>query len=270
MNRKVTSREYKVMLKKKHFHGSKEDLITKAKLFWNALVSNKEIQNSIIKPQGSLDNLKVKRTIKFFDTRKHELRKSHYVFRERVNTNKDEREVTLKFRHQDRYFSQDRDMSEDENSKTKLEQDLKLPFLSLYSHSTTKKVNDDTTFTRVSDLRKLYPGTKKDLKALSKRKLFRIVNDFTAEEYVITGSHLLLNENPEVRAECALITWYEYLSPEDVPIAVEFSFRYKDENGKEKFNGQAAYRAYNLYQALEGMTLWVDVEGKTKTALAYS
>jgi hypothetical protein len=63
--------------------------------------------------------------------------------------------------------------------------------------------------------------------------------------------------------------WYDDASEEDVPVVVEFSFRYELDKGK--YDGEAAQIAYDIFRRLRyELPEWVDAEGPTKTAYVYS
>ena len=269
MKQKVVSREYKVMLKKERFVGSQADLIDKAGLFWKAFEDS--IQDIVIDTDGTLDEVEKQRTVRFYDSVDCRLRENNYVFRERVDLSTGKREVTLKFRHPDRYISQDRDMAADDkaNGKTKFEEDIKLPFIKLYSFSTKQPISADKILNKLNDPGDLYPDLKKRLKSFQENEPIGIVADFTARELVITGADFQIEESPKVEAECALIAWYDKGGREDKPVVVEFSFKY--ENEQEEYDGESAQKAYDVFCKLEAMlTEWIDSEGPTKTAYVYS
>jgi hypothetical protein len=267
MKQKVISREYKVMLKKERFIGSHADQLKHAENFWNAFKDL--IQDIVFDTDGSLDKVDHRRTIRFFDSADFHLRENIYVFRERVDSEAGKREVTLKFRHPDRYVSQDRNMdgNDVENGKTKFEEDIKQPFIGLYSFSTTQPISIDKFLNKLEDLGELYPDLKKRLKPFQSDEPVKVVGDFTAWEVVIVGADFQIGKNPKVEAECALIVWYDEVDVTDKPVVVEFSFRYK--NDQESFDGESAHTAYNVFGRLKDME-WVDAEGPTKTAYVFS
>lgn len=279
MKQKIISREYKVMLNKEHFVGSQTELLKQAKNFW--LVFKESIKDIVFDTDGSLDEVKKQRTIRFYDSADHYLRASSYVFRERVDINlnsgkKGKREVTLKFRHPDRYVSQDRDMSaaDAESGKTKFEEDIKLPFRSLYSFSTKQPISDSKSLNKFNDINELYPDLENRLKSYQGNITIDVVNNLTAIEKVIGGADFQIGDTPKVEAECALVVWYKNVGKEDridinnTPIVVEFSFKY--ENEKEEYDGEVALRAYNIFRKLELLEQWIDSHGPTKTQYVYS
>lgn len=269
MKQNVVSREYKVMLKKQRFMGSQVNLLQRATEFWHDFQAS--IQDIVIDTDGSLNEIEKERTIKFYDTADRRIRRGDYVFRERVDLKTDKREVTLKYRHPDRYISQDRDMAAAnvDQGKTKFEEDIKLPFIKLYSFSTKQPISDDKNLNQLNDPGDLYPDFKKRLKSYQKNEPIQVVNNFTAKEVVITGADFQIRKSPKVEAECALIAWYDAAREEDQPVVVEFSFKY--ENKQEEYGGKACQRAYEVFGRLKDrLGDWVDPEGATKTAYVYS
>ena len=269
MKQNVISREYKVMLNKECFVGSQADLLEQAGLFWNAFKDS--IQDIVIDTDGTLNKVEKQRTVRFYDSADRRLRKNDYVFRERVDLSSGEREVTLKFRHPDRYISQDRDMAaaNSKDGKTKFEEDIKLPFLKLYSFSTKQPIPEDKNLNKLNDPGRLFPDLQERLKSYQEDEPITKVGDFTARELVIEGAEFKIKKNPEVEAECALIAWYDEAGEEDKPVVVEFSFKY--ENEQEEYDGESAQIAYDVFGTLKDtLAEWIDSEGPTKTAYVYS
>src|SRR5688572_4241081 len=156
MNRqRVISREYKIVLKPENFSGNESGLKEKAHSFWADF--QKIIKALINVTRGNLDVINKKREIRFYDTRDFILHKGNYIFRERKNFSDDKREVTLKFRHPDRYVSQNRDMRSRKKVKadTKFEEDIKAPFLTLYSFSTTLPITGKEELKKLKHIAKL-------------------------------------------------------------------------------------------------------------------
>ena len=94
---------------------------------------------------------------------------NRYIFRERIDVDSDERQVTLKYRHPDRYSAQDRDMDTKKRGgdvETKFEEDVKPPFVSVFSYSTTVRVDADQEFGRVDQVAELFPGLADELSAV--------------------------------------------------------------------------------------------------------
>ncbi len=265
---RVISREYKLMLRVDRFVGNRVQLLDAASAFWQAL-------QPVLEPYtfgvtGNLDSIEKHRAVRFYDTETNQLRQNDYVFRERIDLERNQREVTLKFRHPDRYIVVDRNMdaAERNRGKTKLEEDIKPPFLKLYSFSTKQDIDDDRSFDRLKDIDDLYPDFSKKLDNYKKKVSLHCLGNFTARELVVTGGFFKLRKSPERNAECALVAWYVNGGDAETPQVVEFSFRYGDE--KEDYSGKMARRAYNVFQGIQsGLTNWIDPKSKTKTAYVY-
>ncbi len=269
MKQNVISREYKVMLKKEYFFGSEVELIEVCENFWKTFKG--VIQDIVFDTNGSLNNVKKQINVRFYDTTAHHLRENNYVFRERIDLDTGKRKVTLKYRHPDRYISQDRDMAAAvvENGDTKFEEDIKIPFVKLYSFSTTQTISDGKSLNKLNDIGELYPDLKKQLKSYQKNLPIALVGGFNARELVITGADFQIGKGPKVEAECVLVVWYDDSCGEDMPVVVEFSFKY--ENEREEYDGEVAQRAYDVFGRLQNMLgKWVDSEGQTKTSYVYS
>jgi hypothetical protein len=266
MSEKVISREYKVMLCKDLFAGDEQQLLKTANKFWD--VFSQAINNIVSNVDGDLEEIADNRIIRFYDTEEHMLYKNDYIFRERQDTNTGEREVTLKFRHLDRYVAQDRNMeSGNTEGETKFEEDIKIPFSVLYSFSTTQKIFRNNNFNKLQDIAKLYPDLSYKLIHYREEEKIKTVG-LTIRELVIKGARFQIRNNPQLDSKCALIVWYDNNGDDQKPIAVEFSFKYGDEN--EGYTRKMAQRAYDVCQILQQkLTSWVDLKSDTKTAYIY-
>ena len=285
-NNIVESREYKVMLNQERFLGTGSDLISKSKDFWE--VFSKAIAHVTKKTKGNLDKVTERRWITFYDTNKDFLRSNDYVFRSRTDLVEKTREVTLKFRHPDRFISQDRDMSakKKDQGKSKFEEDMKALFKkpwisSLYSFSTKQPVDNKKSFETLKDIRKLYPDISDRISYYDDDVSVNVVNDFNAVELVIEGGGFKIGKNDDEKIECALVLWYEgtdnikdnikILEKADRPLVAEFSFKYK--NGKGEYDGKLAKDAFEIFDTLQnGKSLsdWMNPESLTKTSYVYS
>jgi hypothetical protein len=264
---KVISREYKIMFRADLFAGDEQQLLKAASNFWHEF--EQVIDQIVIDTDGDLKKITNRRTIKFYDTDKHRLHSNNYIFRERRNDT-GEREVTLKFRHPDRYISQDRNMEagDADKGKTKFEEDIKPRFLTLYSFSTTQKIADTKNLNNMKDLARLCPDLSEKLDHYAEDEEIRMVAPFTPRELIITGARFQINKNPKLDSECALIVWYDDSANEEKPVVVEFSFRYGDKN--ESYTGNMAHRAHDVFQILQDkLASWIDPNSETKTAYVY-
>jgi hypothetical protein len=96
----VGSREYKVMLLSERFAGSEPEARRAVDDFWTD--AGQALADLDIPTEGAFDIVKGRRQIRFLDTAGRQLNGRHYIFRERVDVESDEREMTLKYRHADR------------------------------------------------------------------------------------------------------------------------------------------------------------------------
>src|SRR5258707_9353440 len=246
--RSVVSREYKAMLRAGRFGGDEKKLLELANAVWRE--SSSSVEDVVIATDGELGLVKPPREITFFDTANQDLNAGSYVLRERREIESREREVTLKFRHPDRYVAQDRNMDarDSEEARSKFEEDIKVPFLCLYSFSTTVPIGKHRSLDELSDAARLFPDIAGKVDGFQGDDALAAVNGFTARELVLSGASLRLGKGPSKDAECALIVWYDAARQPDTPVAVEFSYRYGNKN--EGYGGTLAGRAFHTFQRL--------------------
>jgi hypothetical protein len=266
--RSVVSREYKVMLRAGRFGGDEKKLLEAANALWREF--SRSVEDVVIATDGELGHVKPPREITFFDTANQDLKAGSYVLRERREIESREREVTLKFRHPDRYVAQDRNMDarDSEEARTKFEEDIKVPFLCLYSFSTTVPIGKHRSLDELSDAARLFPDIAGKVDGFQGDDALAAVNGFTARELVLSGASLRLGKGQGKDAECALIVWYDAARQPDTPVAVEFSYRYGNKN--EGYGGAMAGRAFHVFNRLQTeLPDWVDPDSRTKTAFVY-
>jgi hypothetical protein len=268
--RKVKSREYKIMLRASEFGGDEDEVLEQAGRFWTDFTD--AVDDDMLRVGGTLDKIAKRRLIRFYDTRGHRLRKNGYVFRERVDIDDSDREATLKFRHPDRYLAQDRNMSARKKAKgkTKFEEDIKPPSTRLFSFSTTQEIGNET-LNKMDDPGDLYPDLKHQLDEYHQDEELFVVGEYTATELVIKKPKkpiLQIGEDPDVIARAALVVWHDADGSDEVAEVAEFSYRYGDE--KEQYRGAPAKRAHDILMTLQsGLGPWVDPASKTKTGFVY-
>jgi hypothetical protein len=264
----ITSREYKMMLNAAKFAGDEAKLNEAAGALWRDLVS--VIVPSAVAVSGTDDIERKRRSVQFFDTEDNWLRSQDYVVRQRVGLEQDEREVTLKFRHPDRFISQGRDMrpAEKFSPDLKFEEDIKPGFQSLYSFSSTIVLKPDAALGTLEDVCGLFPGLADAVDEVPNSAPLRAVGGFTVYERVVKGTTFQIRKDPEVFAECCLTLWYAEAQGEQ-PIVAEFSFKYEDE--REDYTATMARRAYDAFTAMQDqLGDWLDPESMTKTAYVYA
>ena len=265
--RKVVSREYKLMLQAAKFAGPEQHLLAVTHEVWEELVG--AIAPFVVRADGALDTISKERLVSYLDTQARHLWTSGYVLRLRRTLEGSRPEVTLKFRHPDRYVAASRQMkSRRIRATVKFEEDIKPPFASLYGFSTSGRVGRENVPDTLDAARALFPDLAKRLGKSDGNLKLRTVSKFTAREIVITGPILTIGTKPRIEIECALIVWYKHQDKINAPVAVEFSFRYGNTSGR--YSGKVARRAYNIFDALQhNLTEWLDPNSSTKTALVF-
>lgn len=265
---KVNSREYKLMLKANRFAGDEKQVLQSAAQFWADCT--KTMGPVVLGLLGDLNKIHARRVIRFYDTPDRRLNDNLYIVRERAALDGSTREITLKYRHPDRYVAAHRDMRSALNGqvKTKFEEDIKPPFQQLYSFSTTVQVPADQKLAKVKHVANLFPGFKAAFRDFAADEPLAVVEDFTARELVIGGGWLYLGKRYDVRASCVLVVWHDHLKEGGIPAVAEFSFKYGDKG--EAYGGGTVRRAYDAFQTLQSqMPEWTDKDSKTKTAFVY-
>jgi hypothetical protein len=256
------------MLRPARFAGDEKTILKAAEAVWRDFA--KSVTDVVLDTDGRLAQIHTRRLITFLDTTGQHLNRASYIFRERRDIESGEYEVTLKCRHPDRYVAQNRNMeaSDSGSARTKFEEDIKVPFASLYSFSTTLGVDEDRTFKKLGDVARLFPDTSERLDGFRNDGALTVVNGFTAHKLVIAGGKLRIGKSPKVSAECALIVGYDHNRRQTKPVAVELSYRYGDKD--ENYGGTMSRRAFDVFHALQTkLGKWVDPKPLTKTALVY-
>lgn len=254
----VASREYKLILQSAQF----ADRAAGVDRFWLAVQGL--AADLGLKVTGELSEL-VKREVVFLDTPDHDLLKTGYIVRRRVDLKggKPARtKVMLKYRSPDRYIAWGGDVSTPTlKGETKFEEDIVPPFRSQFSHSTSAVI-EAADWTTLGDVVTHFPGV--DSLDLSASKPLSVVNGLVAKEFVQRGA---LIDFGKQEAEVALTAWYVDPDRQKQPSVVEFSFAYGDDS--ENFSARSALRAKKLFDGLQALEAWYDPKAITKTQFAY-
>jgi hypothetical protein len=264
----VGSREYKLMLQASKFNGDEEKLLASARVLWGDLAAI--IVPHVLSVSGGAEIEHKRRQVRFLDTAQKWLRSNDYVVRERVDIEDNEREVTLKFRHPDRYISQDREMDPAEGfaKDLKFEEDIKPEFLKLYSFSSSAIVREDAKFTALADVAAVFPGLSKAVDEFPEAEELKVVGGFTAYERVVKGTRFQIRKDPETFAECSLTLWYPG-KMDNKPIVAEFSFKHEDP--EEGYTAKLSKRAFDAFMAIQSqLGDWINAKSMTKTAYVYA
>ena len=137
---RVTSREYKV--------------IVDGSLFADVEVGLSDILDDLgdlgrsvgVEVSGKFDDKDPnERSILFLDTPDYTLHENGLLLRQRVKRKSGKTEYTLKCRTEDRYIAEGKDLSSVAGLKpdSKFEEDIGVPFVSRFSHSTTVELDED-------------------------------------------------------------------------------------------------------------------------------
>ncbi len=262
---RITSREYKVMLKAALFRERKEEVAR-----FMEEVSQVAARHEI-KLYGKLATSR-DQTVCFLDTPDFTLRKNGVVLRKRQIIDTGEFQFTLKFRSKDRYVAQGLDLSSDKRfkSKPKFEEDIAAVFRSRFSQSSTITLRDselpfDGQHPRsIDDASSLFPflsALRHDDRTLSLKTNLKIVNGLTAYERVYSGWQIRLSNK---KASVAVILWTT--GRKGRPLVAEFSFRYKDKH--EEYSAKLAMTARNFFSAIQYLDSCAPTFN-TKTRFAY-
>ena len=256
----VGSREYKLMLNAGLFNGSTP--YVQVDQFW-ADLKNLIQGGTINRNTGGLFSLTKQRTVKFYDTPAScVLKNNGYSFRERVDNG--QREVTLKYRSNDRFISGHKNMQGNagRNPTTKFEEDIGAPFISKYSYSTTQNIGQGKNLNKMNDPIGLYPGlTTYNFNANAP---IALVSNLTVSEKVYKGTWVDLGN---LNANFSLTLWYD--SPNAMtPLVAEISFKYKDSN--ENYSDHVTNRALAVFEAMQSMNNWISTTSLTKTAFVFA
>ncbi|EKF74751.1 hypothetical protein A11A3_07003 [Alcanivorax hongdengensis A-11-3] len=261
-NPDVISREYKLILDASQFHYQSEQ--TAVQSLMQAV--KPAIENAIDRNVTGTATLDHDRQVRFFDTPGScMLEQLGYSFRERVENG--DSEVTLKFRSPDRYIADFEDLSSSTNgAESKLEADVgatsSVPFKVVYSHST--KAPNSRTLNHMDDVHAHFPGFEDDY-GLDDNLTLSVVGGLTVTERVYRNVDIDLGQHD---AEISITLWYAGTpSGSQSPAVAEISFKYEDPSAD--YTRKVVNRARQAFDALRGLSSWVEPDGQTKTRFVY-
>jgi hypothetical protein len=219
------------------------------------------------------------RSILFLDTPDFTVRQSGLLLRQRIKRNSGSTEYTLKCRTPDRYIAAGRDLSSEAGleSKSKLEEDIGVPFISRFSHSTTVSLDAHQELagknypTALSMAARLFPGLLSlqhdDLTCAPETPLAP-VRGLNVFEQVFNGLKVLFPQghgsSTPMPAETALILWSK--GKKGRVLTAELSFRYEAQ--QEAFSADVAAGAKRFFEGLQSLD-WARPEAITKTQYMY-
>ena len=229
---------------------------------------------------GKFDSVDPKeRTIRFLDTPDSTVRQNGLLLRQRVKGKSGTTEYTLKCRTPDRYIAASRDLSPGRKLKheSKFEEDIGVPFISRFSHSTTISLDADEKLAgekypkTLSAATKLFPGLlslHRDALPCAPETALAPVHGLKVFERVYSGPIVHFpNErdgSSSTPASVALILWSK--GKKGRMLTAELSFRYTD--GQEAFPADVAAGAKLFFEGLQHLD-WTRPEAMTKTQYMY-
>jgi hypothetical protein len=269
----ITSREYKVIVDISVF----VDLAGALDLVLDDIDDAAHFRGGDIK--GKFDNKHpAERSIVFIDTPNQTFRENGLLLRQRVKLKNGKTEYTLKCRNEDQYVAAGTNLKPGKRLKatSKFEEDIGVPFVSRFSHSTTVSVNHEGLSGKrfpktLSTAGKIFPVLlelrRDSLRCLPETPLVP-VNNLRVFERVFTGPIIQFGDETVRRgstpAEVAMILWSKM--HKDRVLTAEFSFRYKDENGGISMEVATAARAF--FERLQELN-WTRPGALTKTQFMY-
>ena len=263
----IDFREYKLLVN----HGPFADPLEAVKAIW-AEIEEAVRPLPLVRTEGKPDEIE-SRTISFFDTPDHALRRNGLVLRRR--TANAALEYTLKCRSEDRYIAAGTDVSPADGlkAKPKLEEDIAPPFFCRLSNSATILINGKrkspsvTTLATLGKATALFPLLRTlhtEGQPYAPETPLAVVNNITVDETVWKGSSLIFEQErggkPET-ATLALILWTR-----GQPAIAELSFRIKE--SEDRFSRSLAQTARSLYTQFQRLDC-ARRDGMTKTEYIY-
>lgn len=256
---KVTSREYKLMLRPDWF-------LERCQAVDSFLGEIKSLaRRSTVKVKVSGDFVvSKKRESRFFDTENFTLRRSGWVLRRRDNRRRPSEHLTLKCRLADRYIAQGVDLAHNQKYEDKedFEEGITAGFHSRHSRSVTlsetpDKLSRRSAFKDAKGLFEVLGELRHDERSCSPKTKLYVVNGLVAYERVYEGADIQLCGR---RATVALIIWTDRWQGR--PLVAEFSFRYKCK--KHRYCTNVAAAANELFGRIERLD-WTAADSPSKT-----
>jgi hypothetical protein len=219
------------------------------------------------------------RTILFLDTPDFTVRQNGLLLRQRVKRKSGTTEYTLKCRTADRYIAEGRDLSPGLGlePESKFEEDIGVPFVSRFSHSTTigleahQDLAGEHYPTLLSTAARLFPGLlalQRDGLPCAPETALMPVRGLNVFEQVFNGPKVHFpngrGRSSPTPADVALILWSK--GKKGRVLTAELSFRYEAE--KEAFPADVASGAKRFFEGLQSLD-WTRPEAMTKTQYMY-
>jgi hypothetical protein len=216
------------------------------------------------------------RTIRFLDTPDFTVRQNGLLLRQRVRPKTGTTEYTLKCRTPDRYIAAGSDLRPGPKleAESKLEEDIGVPFVSRFSHSTTVSLQADHKLAgenypaKLSAAAKLFPALadlQRDGAACAAETPLASVRGLNVYERVFSGPKVYFpGGSDHSAASLVLILWSK--GKKARLLTAELSFRYEDE--QEAFSAAVASGAKCFFEGLQRLD-WTRPDAITKTQYMY-
>jgi len=267
-NRRVKSREYKIILNRHRFADR---------------AGGEKALFKLIKRLEGLSDAKVKRQFEpryrkvwYLDTADHRLFASdRYIVRIRREDDKDPLwKITLKFRSPDRYRAAGQAFAAPKSAadaEEKFEEDITPPFHSVFSRSSTFRADRAPNFETFRSLREMFKRVPK--LGIASEEALVPVNGFVAHE---NSMHLCTVKLPDLAPiKVAVSHWYAHKNCSGVPLISEFSFDVDEINNDESANRlehfppETTETCRHIFQSVLDDRAWYSRGGTTKTAFAF-
>lgn len=258
-DKRVTSREYKLMLNTVRFR----DRAQGAEEFRDLIIFLIEKEGgTVIKKQDEEE----RRETSYLDTPQFELRQNGFSLR--VRQEADKFQINLKYRDPDRYISATKDLSSSMEGKIEFEEDILPPFTSKFSHSNSIKTAKLPQLNLMKEVTSLFPGLKK--LNIDENSPIKTANNFKALEVARKLCQFQFDNTEILKA--SLSFWY-LLNDKHWPLVGEFSFDYdaikkEGEAEREPFSLSVVEGASRFFRSVQNQVGWLDFTTTTKTSFA--
>ncbi len=289
---RITSREYKLMLKVNRF----SNVADGTKAFWDRAKAIANIHGaSVVTPDEIAE---IRRQTWYIGTPApgYKLRRRNCVLRGREElskvvdgedeTTKRRHRLTLKFRDPSEDAARGRDVSvltavldkHDAKGEPKFEQDVlpgdkppAPPFRSKFATANTLKAKKESVveFESFAACVERFPGLE-GLEGLDPADGFEVVGRRRFHEFAHRIGKFNFDAGGEtMRVKACLTFWHPTDDHSATPLVAEFSFDYDKEDDADDFPEGPVTAVEAFFEELQQETDWIDFDGTTKTSHAY-
>ena len=301
-NRPVTSREYKLILKK----SCEQEWRQLVADTWPKLIDKATAAGGRAFTKQGRDKDIERRKTWYLDTDDKDLKQNGIALRVREDEGAKsggKYKITLKFRAFDRYVSAASDLSSSQGKlkSRKFEEDVtpaikttpvkkqeRIVLISRYSRSGSLNLPDEPDLSTVKKLKRFFPGLKKPLKGVDNTKSVEKVRSFVAHETAVHMGKFRFGLPSckgceAIKIKVCMSFWHDTKERTGMPLVAELSYDYdepkkgkkywefgkRNKNGLERYPNEVCSGSTKLFKSLAEDKDLVDVNGTTKTAFAY-